>query len=320
MTTTFTPALEGSTFQLNGQTSFYRGKVRDVYGISSGYLVMVASDRISAFDHILPRPIPGKGAILNQVAAHFLEITKDIMPNWLLSVPESRVSIGYQCETYPVEIVVRAYLCGHALREYTAGKRTLCGEDMPEGMKPYEAFPNPIITPTTKAHEGHDEDISRGEIIKRGLVSGDEYAQLEEYALALFNRGQEYAKKHGLILADTKYEFGRRNGEICLIDEIHTPDSSRYFYKEKFIENIKDGTTPKQLSKEFVREWLMENGFQGREGDIMPVMTDEVVNAIRARYIELYSILMGEEYDLSAIETDHAKLEAIINKALANLK
>lgn len=314
-----TTALTETKFDLANQTGFYRGKVRDVYEIASNYLVLIASDRISAFDHILPRPIPGKGAILNTIAAHFLNLTKDIVPNWLLDVPDGRVSVGYKCETYPVEMVIRGYLCGHALRQYNAGKRMLCGVPMPEGMRPYEPFPEPIITPTTKAHEGHDEDISREEILKRGIVSEPEYTQLENYTRALYAAGQKYAAGRGLILADTKYEFGRRNGKIYLIDEVHTPDSSRYFHAEGYQEHIAAGTTPKQLSKEFVREWLMENGFQGREGDMMPEMSDKVVERIVNRYRELFELVTGKAFDTSSGETKPGELERKINESIKRI-
>jgi phosphoribosylaminoimidazole-succinocarboxamide synthase len=312
-------ALAETRFQLAHQTGFYRGKVRDVYEIANEYLVLIASDRISAFDHILPRPIPGKGAILNTIAAHFLGLTKDIVPNWLLDVPDARVSVGYKCETYPVEMVIRGYLCGHALRQYSAGKRMLCGVPMPDGMRPYEPFPQPIITPTTKAHEGHDEDISREDILAKGIVSEAEYSQLENYTRALYAAGQKYAAGRGLILADTKYEFGKRDGKIYLIDEVHTPDSSRYFHAEGYEQHIADGTTPKQLSKEFVREWLMENGFQGREGDKMPEMTDAVIERIVNRYRELFELVTGKSLDMSTIDTNPAELEQKINQAMARI-
>ncbi len=309
-----------STLQLNNQTGFYKGKVRDVYEINHNYLVLVASDRISAFDHILPREIPGKGAILNTIAAFFLESTKNIVPNWLLKVVDARASVGYKCQTFPVEMVIRGYLCGHALREYSKGKRTICGVEMPDGLKPYDPFPEPIITPTTKAHEGHDEDISRDEIIARGLVSEDEYQQLENYTRELFSAGSIYAKSRGLLLADTKYEFGKRDGKIMLIDEVHTPDSSRYFYAEGFDEHRKNGTTPKQLSKEFVREWLMENGFQGLESQQIPEMTDAVVEMILNRYMELFEKITGQRFnaDENAAKTS-AELQEKINSELKTL-
>ena len=307
-----------TTFSFPGQTGFYRGKVREVYEINGKYVVMIASDRISAFDYILPRPIPYKGAILNTIAAQFLEMTKNIVPNWLLDVPDGRVSVGLKCETYPVEMVIRGYLCGHALRQYSAGKRELCGVPMPDGMKPYEAFPEPIITPTTKAHEGHDEDISREEILSRGLISKEEYEMLENYTRRLYAKGAEYAAGRGLILADTKYEFGKHKGQITLIDEIHTPDSSRYFYQEGFEESKNKGETPKQLSKEFVREWLMANGFQGLEGQKIPEMTDAVVDMISGRYIELFEAVTGTKFDL-IIASETGELQGKIEKSLKKL-
>lgn len=285
-----------SMLSLPHQTNFYKGKVRDVYTIADTYLVMQVSDRISAFDVVLPRHIPYKGQVLNQIAAQFLQATKDIVPNWMISAPLPNITIGYKCETYPVEMVVRGYLTGHAWRTYKSGGRILCGVALPDGMKENERFPTPIITPTTKAHEGHDEDISREEIISRGLVTKEEYEQLEKYTLALYQRGQEIAKERGLILVDTKYEFGKRDGVIHLIDEIHTPDSSRYFYLEGYEERQANNEAQKQLSKEFVREWLMANGFQGKDGQQVPEMTDEVVKNISARYIELYENVTGKQF------------------------
>ncbi len=282
--------------QLPHQTNFYKGKVRDVYTIADKLLVMQVSDRISAFDVVLPRPIPYKGQVLNQIAARFLEATRDIVPNWLISVPLPNVSIGLMCETYPVEMVVRGNLTGHAWRTYKSGKRELCGITLPEGLKENDYFEKPIITPTTKAHVGHDEDISREEIIKQGLIPEAEYEQLEKYTLALFERGREMAKDRGLILVDTKYEFGKIGDTIYLIDEIHTPDSSRYFYADGYAERQKEGKPQKQLSKEFVREWLMENGFQGHEGQQVPVMSDEVIYQISERYIELYEQVTGTHF------------------------
>lgn len=278
------------------QTNFYKGKVRDVYTIADKYMVMLVSDRISAFDVVLPRPIPYKGQVLNQIAAQFLDATKDIVPNWMMNVPLPNVTIGHKCETYPVEMVVRGNLTGHAWRIYKSGKRELCGIAMPDGMKENDYFEKPIITPTTKAHEGHDEDISREEIISTGLVSEKEYEQLEKYTLALFERGREMARERGLILVDTKYEFGRIGDTIYLIDEIHTPDSSRYFYLDGYEERQKNGEQQKQLSKEFVREWLMDNGFQGKEGQQVPEMTDEVIASISERYIELYEQVTGKKF------------------------
>lgn len=300
--------------QLPNQTAYYKGKVRDVYTIGSKHLVMVVSDRISAFDVVLPRPIPFKGQVLNQIAAISLDATKDIIPNWKMASPLGNVSMGLKCDTYPVEMVVRGNLTGHAWRTYKSGKRVLCGVSLPEGMKENDPFPQPIITPTTKAHEGHDEDISREEIISRGIVSEVEYSRLENYTLALFERGRTMAAARGLILVDTKYEFGHIGDTIYLIDEIHTPDSSRYFYKEGFEERQARGEAQKQLSKEFVREWLMANGFQGLEGQQVPEMTDEVVRNISERYIELYENVTGTKFvkeELSAAEWQE-KLHAAV--------
>lgn len=285
-----------SNFQIPGQTAFYKGKVRDVYTINDKLMVMVASDRISAFDVVLPRPIPYKGQVLNQVAAIMLDATKDIVPNWVKAVPLPNVTIGLKCETFPVEMVVRGNLTGHAWRTYKSGKRELCGVTMPDGLKENDYFPSPIITPTTKAHEGHDEDISREEILARGLVSREDYEKLEQYTLALFERGRELAAKRGLILVDTKYEFGKIGDTIYVIDEIHTPDSSRYFYAEGYEEKQKAGEPQKQLSKEFVREWLMQNGFQGKEGQQVPEMTDEFINSVSERYIELFENITGQKF------------------------
>lgn len=285
-----------SDFSFPNQSAFYRGKVRDVYSIGSDLLVMIASDRISAFDVILPRPIPYKGQVLNQIAAYMLNATKDICPNWLLDVPAPNVSIGKRCEPFKIEMVVRGNLTGHAWRTYSSGKRVLCGANMPDGMKENDYFPTPIITPSTKAAEGHDEDISPGEIINSGLAGADEWKILSDYALKLFARGKEIAAKRGLILVDTKYEFGKLNGEIVLMDEIHTPDSSRYFYADGFEERQDKGERQKQLSKEFVREWLIANNFMGKEGQTVPEMSDEWVDTISKRYIELYEKVIGQEF------------------------
>jgi phosphoribosylaminoimidazole-succinocarboxamide synthase len=277
-------------------------------------MVMAASDRISAFDVVLPRPIPYKGQVLNQVAAVMLEATKDIVPNWVKAVPLPNVTIGLKCEPFPVEMVVRGNLTGHAWRTYKSGKRELCGVTMPEGLKENDFFLSPIITPTTKAHEGHDEDISREEIIARGLVSREDYEQLEKYTLALFERGRELAAKHGLILVDTKYEFGKIGDTIYVIDEIHTPDSSRYFYAEGYEEKQKAGQPQKQLSKEFVREWLMENGFQGKDGQQVPEMTDEFVNSVSERYIELFENITGQKFvkeDVSKADAEKKIIETL---------
>ncbi len=303
--------------QLPNQTNFYKGKVRDVYTIDDKYLVMVVSDRISAFDVVLPKPIPYKGQVLNQIAEKYLDATKDIVPNWKINTPLPNVTLGYKCETYPVEMVVRGNLTGHAWRTYKTGKRELCGVTMPDGMKENDFFEKPIITPTTKAHEGHDEDISREEIISSGLVSEKEYEQLEKYTLALFERGKQIAKERGLILVDTKYEFGKIGDTIYLIDEIHTPDSSRYFYLEGFDERQKNGEQQKQLSKEFVREWLMENGFQGKEGQQVPEMTDEVINSISDRYVELYEQVTGSKFVKE--EVSKADMENKLKSELSQL-
>ncbi|MBC7891810.1 MAG: phosphoribosylaminoimidazolesuccinocarboxamide synthase [Sphingobacteriaceae bacterium] len=288
-------ALTQTNFQFPGQTGFYRGKVRDVYAFDE-HLLMVASDRISAFDVVLPRAIPYKGQVLNQIAAHFLQATADVVPNWLLAVPDPNVSFGYRCEAFPVEMVVRGYLAGHAWRTYKSGLRTLCGMNLPEGLRENDKLPQPIITPSTKAHEGHDEDISREEILSQGLVTEADYAQLERYTLALFERGTRMAAEHGLILVDTKYEFGKRGDTLFLIDEIHTPDSSRYFYAEGYDERQESGETQRQLSKEFVREWLIANGFQGKTGQVIPKMSDAWVTQISERYIELFERVTGKVF------------------------
>lgn len=300
--------------QLPNQTAFYKGKVRDVYTIADKYLVMVVSDRISAFDVVLPRPIPYKGQVLNTIAARFLDATKDIVPNWKISAPLPNATIGLKCETFPVEMVIRGNLAGHAWRTYKSGKRELCGVALPDGMKENDFFQQPIITPSTKAHEGHDEDISKEEIISRGLVSKDDYEELERITQALFERGRQMARERGLILVDTKYEFGKIGDTIYLIDEIHTPDSSRYFYANGYEERQEKGLPQKQLSKEFVREWLMDNGFQGKDGQTVPDMTDDVVNMISDRYIELYEQVTGTVFikeDLSEEEWMSRLTEAV---------
>ena len=289
-------AITESEFNFPGQLSVYHGKVRDVYTLKNDLVVMVASDRISAFDHVLPKGIPFKGQVLNQVATMFLDATKDIVPNWLLATPDPSVAVGLACEPIRVEMVIRGYLAGHAAREYAAGKRMICGVEMPEGLKENDRFPEPIITPASKAEEGHDEDISREEIIQKELVPEAIYFQMENYTRALFQRGTEIAAKRGLILVDTKYEFGLLNDKVILIDEIHTPDSSRYFYSDGYNERQIKGEPQKQLSKEFVRQWLMENGFQGLEGQIMPDMPDEFVQTITDRYIELYERISGNTF------------------------
>ena len=308
-------ALTRTDFNFPGQKEVYHGKVRDVYNINDDLMVMVATDRISAFDVVLPKGIPFKGQVLNQIAAKFLDASADIVPNWKLATPDPMVTVGLKCEGFRVEMIIRGYLTGSAWREYKAGNRTLCGITLPEGMRENEKFPTPIITPTTKAEIGtHDEDISREEIIARGLVPADEYAQLEKYALALFQRGQEIAAKQGLILVDTKYEFGKHNGQILLMDEVHPPDSSRYFYAEGYQERFEAGEPQKQLSKEFVREWLMDNGFQGKDGQQVPEMTDEVVAGITNRYVELYEHIVGEKLILDHADED---LSARIEKNVA---
>jgi phosphoribosylaminoimidazole-succinocarboxamide synthase len=284
------------SFSFPGQTGFYSGKVRDVYTINDDILVMIASDRISAFDVILPRPIPYKGQVLNQLAAYMMEQTKSVCPNWLKATPAPNAALGLKCTPYKVEVVIRGNLCGHAWRTYNSGQRLLCGALMPEGMKENDFFPDPIITPSTKAEKGHDEDISVKEIIAQGLVPGNEWKQIESYARALFSKGQEIARRQGLILADTKYEFGKRNGEIVLMDEIHTPDSSRYFYADGFEERQKQGEKQEQLSKEFVREWLIQNEFMGKEGQTVPEMSDEWVEIISKRYIQLYEHVTGLKF------------------------
>lgn len=294
-------ALYETHFQFPGQTGFYRGKVRDVYTIGD-LLVMVASDRISAFDHILPKPIPYKGQVLNQTAVYFLEATRDIVPNWLLASPDSNVAVGLQCDPIRVEMVIRGYLSGHAWREYMAGKRSICGVPMPDGLRESDPFPEPVITPATKAEEGHDEDISREEIIRQGIVSEEDYAQLETYTRALFRRGTEMAAGRGLILVDTKYEFGKKDGKIYLIDEVHTPDSSRYFYADGYEERQARGERQQQLSKEFVREWLMSYGFQGLEGQMMPIMPDSFAEVVSKRYIELYERVTGRAFEYADTE------------------
>ena len=288
-------SVTNTNFEFKGQTSYYKGKVREVYGLGE-QLIMIASDRISAFDHVLPRPIPFKGQVLNQIAAEFLMSTKDICPNWLEATPDPSVAIGKKCEAFAVEMVVRGYCTGHAWRTYQSGVRILCGVTMPEGLKENDPFPTPIITPTTKAMEGHDEDISREEIIKQGLVSESDYITLEKYALALFERGTAIAKSRGLILVDTKYEFGKINDTIYLIDEVHTPDSSRYFYLEGYQDRQDKGERQKQLSKEFVREWLIANHFQGKEGQVIPEMSDEFIWSVSDRYIELYELIIGKPF------------------------
>ncbi|MDD2563499.1 MAG: phosphoribosylaminoimidazolesuccinocarboxamide synthase [Salinivirgaceae bacterium] len=310
-------ALTQTNFNFKGQKSVYIGKVRDVYNINDQELVMVVSDRISAFDVVLPKGIPFKGQVLNQIAAKFLDATQDIVPNWKIATPDPMVTVGHKAEPFMVEMVIRGYLTGHAWREYKAGKRVLCGLPLPDGMVEHQKFDSPLITPTTKAVHGHDEDISRQEIIAQGLVTEADYSALERLTLALFQRGTQMATSKGLILVDTKYEFGKVDGKIILIDEIHTPDSSRYFYADGYAERLKKGENQKQLSKEFVREWLIENGFQGKEGQLVPTMTDEYVNEVSERYIELYEKIVGETFiRASNIDNLHDRIENNINAYL----
>ena len=310
-------ALTQTDFQLPGQQSVYHGKVRDVYDLGDR-LAMVATDRISAFDVILPKGIPFKGQVLNQIAAKFLDATTDICPNWKLATPDPMVTVGVMCQGFPLEMIVRGYLCGSAWRAYKSGVREICGVRLPEGMRENERFPQPIITPTTKAEYGeHDADISKKEILQRGLATPEEYATLEKYALALFARGTEIAAERGLILVDTKYEFGKHDGTIYLMDEIHTPNSSRYFYAEGYQERFEAGEPQRQLSKEFVREWLMDNGFQGKEGQQVPEMTDEIVKSISDRYIELYEHITGETFAAQADEDIAARIEQNLKAYLA---
>jgi len=309
-------AITRTDFTFPGLKNLYIGKVRDVYNIDDELLIMVTSDRISAFDVVLPRAIPYKGQVLNQIAAKFLDDTSDIVPNWKIATPDPMVTVGRLCEPFKVEMVIRGYLSGHAWREYKSGKRSICGIPMPEGMKENDMFPNPIITPTTKASVGHDEDISKEEILKQGLVSAEDYEMLEKYTMAVFERGTQIASGMGLILVDTKYEFGKANGEIFLIDEIHTPDSSRYFYKEGYEERQSKGEPQKQLSKEFVREWLMANGFQGKDGQTIPVMDDEFVNLVSERYIELYENITGQKFERADVSNVLARVENNITKFL----
>ena len=310
-------ALTRTDYNFPGQQIVYHGKVRDVYNIGNQKLVMVATDRISAFDVVLPKGIPYKGQMLNQIAAKFLDATTDICPNWKLATPDPMVTVGVLCQGFPVEMIVRGYLCGSAWRAYKSGVREICGVKLPEGMRENQKFPQPIITPTTKAEMGlHDEDISKEEILAKGLATPEEYALLEQYTLALFQRGTEIAAKRGLILVDTKYEFGKHNGQIYLMDEIHTPDSSRYFYSEGYQERFEKGEAQKQLSKEFVREWLMDNGFQGKEGQQVPEMTDEIVRSISERYMELYEHITGEKFEKASTDDLAARIESNVKEYL----
>lgn len=311
-------AIVKTDFHFPGQCGKYVGKVRDVYDIDGKYLVMVVSDRISAFDVVLPKGIPFKGQVLNQIASEFLDAAKDILPTWKIATPNPMVTVGYKCEPFKVEMVIRGCLAGHAWREYKAGKRTLCGVTLPEGMVEGQRFPEPIITPSAKASEGHDEDITREEIIAQGIVPEEDYGKIEEYTRKIFARGQEIAAKMGLILVDTKYEFGKRDGQIYLMDEVHTPDSSRYYYADGYEERLRNGEKQKQLSKEFVREWLMANGFQGQDGQKVPEMTEEVVSHITDRYIELYEQITGSKFDRKPYNAE--TIESDVTEYLKSLK
>lgn len=313
-------AIVKSNFSFPGQKSLYTGKVRDVYNIDNKYLVMVVSDRISAFDVVLPKGIPYKGQVLNQIAGKFLDATSDIVPNWKISMPDPMVTVGHICEPFKVEMVIRGYLTGHAWREYKSGKRQLCGVPMPDGLKENQKFDQPLITPTTKADQGHDLDISREEIFSQGLVREEEYKLLEKYTRELFQRGTEMADKMGLILVDTKYEFGKKDGKIYLIDEIHTPDSSRYFYKEGYTERLEKGEEQKQLSKEFVRQWLIAKGFQGKEGQSVPDMSEEFVASVSERYIELFEQITGEKFQKADIRNVSARIEKNVTEFLNSQK
>lgn len=313
-------AIVKTDYQFPGQKSVYKGKVRDVYNINDDYLVMVVSDRLSAFDVVLPKGIPYKGQVLNQIASKFLDATADIVPNWKVATPDPNVTVGHMCEPFPVEMIVRGYLTGSSWRLYRDGGRDICGVPIPEGMKEHQAFPQPILTPTTKAEQGaHDENITREEIIEKGLVSKEDYEELERISLELFKRGNEIAKEMGLILVDTKYEFGKKDGKIYLIDEIHTPDSSRYFYAEGYQERFDKGENQKQLSKEFVREWLMDNNFQGRTGDVLPEIPDSFIEEISDRYIELYEHITGDKFAKADVSEVINRVEKNVNDYLNSL-
>ncbi len=314
--------ITSSDFQFPNQTSVYKGKVREVYNINNDLLVMVATDRLSAFDVIMPKGIPYKGQIINQIATRFMQLTEDIVPNWLIATPDPNVAVGHLCEPFKVEMVIRGYLSGHAAREYAAGKRSLCGVALPEGMKENDRFPSPIITPSTKADQGdHDEDISREDILQKGIVSEEDYLVLEKYTRALFERGSQITAERGLILVDTKYEFGKtKDGKIVLIDEIHTPDSSRYFYADGYEERQKNNEPQKQLSKEFVRQWLISNGFQGKEGQQIPEMTDEYIQSVSERYIELYEKIMGEPFVKADVSDIQNRINNNVVEFLKNYK
>ncbi|MDQ3050354.1 MAG: phosphoribosylaminoimidazolesuccinocarboxamide synthase [Bacteroidota bacterium] len=311
--------LADTKFSFPGQTRFYKGKVRDVYTIDDTFLVMIVSDRISAFDVVLPRPIPYKGQVLNQLAAYFMQSTFDVVPNWITDVPDPCVTIGKKCNTFRVEMVIRGYLAGHAWRTYKSGERMLCGVRMPEGMKENDRFPEPIITPTTKSDHGHDQDISREEIIKQGIVSKTDYLQLEDYTRKVYQRGTEMAAQRGLLLVDTKYEFGKHDDTIILIDEIHTPDSSRYFYEEGYNDRQQKGEEQKQLSKEFLRQWLIENNFQGLEGQSVPEMSDEIVSSVSERYIELYEKIRGQKFIKANNENIASRVEQNVRESLEKI-
>ena len=308
-----------TNFEFPNQVDIYHGKVRDVYNINNDYLVMIVTDRISAFDVVLPKGIPYKGQVLNQLAEKFLKATEDIVPNWRISTPDPNVTIGHHCKPFKVEMVIRGYLTGHAWRTYKSGSRTLCGVDLPEGMKEHQKFDQPIITPSTKADEGHDEDISKEEIIAKGIVSKEDYEQLENYTRAIFKRGTELAAERGLILVDTKYEFGKKDGKIFLIDEIHTPDSSRYFYADEYFHRLDNDLPQKQLSKEFVREWLMENGFQGKENQTIPEMTTTFVDSVTSRYIELYEKVSGSTFKKDDNANPSVRIQENVLRALQHL-
>ncbi|MDP3433178.1 MAG: phosphoribosylaminoimidazolesuccinocarboxamide synthase [Bacteroidota bacterium] len=312
-------ALTRTDFNFAGQKNVYHGKVRDVYNINDEYLVMVVTDRISAFDVVLPEGIPYKGQVLNQIAAKFLDATSDIVPNWKVATPDPNVTVGHHCEPFKVEMVIRGYLTGHAWREYRSGKRVLCGVPMPDGMVENQKFPEPILTPTTKAYEGHDEDITREEIIDQAIVSKEDYEMLENYTREVFRRGTVIAAEKGLILVDTKYEFGKKDGKIYLIDEIHTPDSSRYFYAEGYEDRLAKGENQKQLSKEFVRQWLIENGFQGKEGQVVPEMSESFVQSVSERYIELFESITSDSFVKSDLENIQDRIENNINLFLKSL-
>ncbi len=309
-------AIVETNFNFKKQKSVYKGKVRDVYNIDDEYLVMIVSDRISAFDVVLPEGIPYKGQVLNQIAAEFLDATEDIVPNWKIATPDPNVTVGYKCEPFEIEMIIRGYLTGSSWREYKKGARQICGVPIPDGMKEHQKFPEPIVTPTTKATSGHDENISKEEIIKQGIVSPEDYALLEKYTIELFKRGTEIAAKKGLILVDTKYEFGKKDGKIYLIDEIHTPDSSRYFYAEGYEERQEKGEGQKQLSKEFVREWLMENNFQGEPGQNLPPMPEDFIEQVSNRYIELYENITGKKFDKAPIDNVEQRIKLNVDKFL----